>query len=43
MEFGPVFNREFLIAVHDLQQQILRARIYLKNFKIMFCTYYLRD
>ncbi|XP_011332296.2 NPC intracellular cholesterol transporter 1 homolog 1b [Ooceraea biroi] len=24
MEFGPVFNKEFLLAVYDLQQQILQ-------------------
>jgi len=26
MEFGPVFNKEFLLAVYDLQQQILQVR-----------------
>lgn len=24
MEFGPVFNKEFLLAVYDLQQQIFK-------------------
>jgi len=26
MEFGPVFNKDFLLAVYDLQQQILQVR-----------------